>query len=53
MPRVPAFEIYNMDKPDPYNETMTFQTRAIAERVQARVGGQIRPTFVHVAQESK
>jgi len=42
---VPAFELSAMDKPDPYNEKLTFATLAMAEKVQRECGGIIRQTF--------
>lgn len=42
-----AFELFNMDKPDPYNETMTFRSKGIAETAKRHYGGEIRETFIH------
>lgn len=50
--RVVGFELYNMEKPDPYNETMTFKSRDVAERTQRLVGGEIRTVFIHIKEES-
>lgn len=44
---VKGFELYNMNRPDPYNETMQFRTRSVAESIQRVVGGQIRETVIH------
>lgn len=46
MRMVQAFELYNMEKPDAYNEKITFRTLGIAQRVQARCGGDIRQTVI-------
>mgnify|MGYP006995078149 CR=1 FL=1 len=50
--RVIGHQLYNMERPDPYNETMTFQTKEGAEKAQKRYGGEIRPEPVHVQEES-
>ena len=48
---VKGFELFNMDKPDSYNETMQFKTLSVAESAQRRYGGKIRPCLIH--QEKK
>lgn len=50
--RVIGHQLYNMDKPDPYNETMTFRSVEGATKAQQNYGGQIRPVPVHVQEES-
>lgn len=50
--RVIGHQLYNMDKPDPYNETMTFRSVEGATKAQGNYGGQIRPVPVHVQEES-
>ena len=52
MRKTPAFELYNMDRPDPFNETMTFRTLEKAQTAQRNYGGQIRDTFVHIQGEA-
>ena len=44
---VKGFELFNMDKPDPYNETMQFKTLSVAESAQRRYGGTIRQCLIH------
>lgn len=44
---VKGFELFNMDKPDPYNETMQFTTLSVAESVQRQCGGTIRQCLIH------
>ena len=44
---VRGFELFNMDKPDLYNETMQFKTLSIAESAQRRYGGTIRQCPIH------
>ena len=48
---VKGFELFNMDKPDPFNETMQFKTLSIAESAKRRYGGKIRQCLIH--QEKK
>lgn len=46
--KLPAFELYNVDKVECHNEILTFKTRRVAELVQRELGGTIRETFIHV-----
>lgn len=48
MRKLPAFELYNVDKVECHNEILTFKTRRVAELVQRELGGTIRETFIHV-----
>ena len=48
---VKGFELYNMDKPDPYNKIMQFKTLSAAESAQRHYGGKIRKCVIH--QEKK
>ena len=48
---VKSFELFNMDRPDPYNETMQFKTLSVAESAQRRYGGTIRYCLIY--QEKK
>ena len=48
---VKGFELFNMDKPDPFNEVMQFKTLSVAESAQRRYGGTIRQCLIH--QEKK
>ena len=48
---VKGFELFNMDKPDSYNETMQFKTLSAAESAQRHYGGTIRLCVIH--QEKK
>lgn len=48
---VEGFELFNMDRPDPYNEIMQFKTLSVAESAQRHYGGTIRQCLVH--QEKK
>ena len=50
--QIPAFELYNMDKPDAFNETMTFRTFDVADRVRKRLGGELRQTIIHVKESN-
>ena len=45
------YELFNMDRPDPYNETLQFKTLSVAESAQRRYGGTIRQCLIH--QEKK
>ena len=49
---VKGFELFNMDKPDPYNEIMQFKTLSIAESAQRHYGGTIRQCLIHQEKES-
>ena len=49
---VKGYELFNMDKPDPYNEIMQFKTLSVAESAQRRYGGKIRPCLIHQEKES-
>lgn len=49
---VKGFELFNMDKPDPYNETMQFKTLSVAESAQRRYGGTIRQCLIYKEKES-
>lgn len=51
MRKLPAFELYNVDKVECHNEILTFKTRRVAELVQRELGGTIRETFIHVQSE--
>ena len=44
---VKGYELFNMDRPDPYNEIMQFKTLSVAESAQRRYGGTIRPCLIH------
>ena len=48
---VKGFELFNMDKPDPYNKIMQFKTLSSAKSAQRRYGGKIRKCLIH--QEKK
>ena len=48
---VKGFELFNMDRPDPYNETMQFKTLSVAKSAQRHYGGTIRQCLIH--QEKK
>lgn len=48
---IPAFELYNMDKPDPFNESMVFRSYKGAELAQFHYGGEIRPLRIHTKAE--
>mgnify|MGYP006995064857 CR=1 FL=1 len=45
---IKGFELYNMDKPDPYNEKMQFRSALAVVAAQKLYGGLIRPCPVHV-----
>ena len=49
---VKGFELFNMDKPDLYNEILQFKTLSIAESAQRYYGGTIRPCVIHQEKES-
>ena len=49
---VKGYELFNMDKPDPYNEIMQFKTLSIAESAQRRYGGTIRQCLIYKEKES-
>ena len=44
---VKGFELFNMDKPDLYNEILQFKTLSVAESAQRRYGGTIRQCLIH------
>ena len=48
---VKGFELFNMDKLDPYNETMQFKTLSVAESAQRRYGGKIRKCLIYKEKE--
>ena len=48
-----AYELFNMDKPDPYNETMTFLSIAMAHKAQKLYGGNIKISFVYKEEVKK
>ena len=48
---VKGFELFNMDRPDPYNETMQFKTLSVAESAQRHYGGTIRQCLIHQEKE--
>ena len=45
---IKGFELYNMDKPDPYNEKMQFRSALAVVAAQKLYGGLIRPCPIHV-----
>ena len=49
---VKGFELFNMDRPDPYNEIMQFKTLSVAESAQRHYGGEIRQCLIHREKES-
>ena len=49
---VKGFELFNMDKPDLYNEILQFKTLSVAESAQRRYGGTIRQCLIHQEKES-
>ena len=49
---VEVFELFNMDRPDPYTVTMQFQTLSVAESAQRHYGGKIRQCLIYQEKES-
>ena len=49
---VEGYELFNMDRPDPYNEIMQFKTLSVAESAQRHYGGTIRQCLIHQEKES-
>ena len=49
---IKGFELFNMDRPDPYNEIMQFKTLSVAESAQRRYGGTIRQCLIYKEKES-